>query len=235
MRNKVDQKIFVDLFAHPLTLLPVVGGLSGVIFAWAIGSATLALGGVVTTLVGLGIFASRMIFGLDKIAQKAQDQVLRENEEEKNRILDELEVKLQEDRDPRPEKCLQELRSLYVLLKTSSGTWVGPVRDDFERLFEICVKQIKKTDDLWRASRNVNGVAGKTLKRERERIVQEIEATTLQLMQTIEQFKSQAVQENASELAEARKELERTIEVAKKVDQRLADMGNKGYDPKEFE
>jgi hypothetical protein len=235
MKNKVDRKIFVDLFAHPTTLVPVVGGLSGVIFGWMVGSATMALGGVVGALVGFGIFASRMIFGLDKIAKKAQDQVLREHEEEKNRILDDLENKLKEDRDPRPEVCLRELRSLHMLLNSSSGSWVAPVKDDFERLFEICVRQIEKTDSLWRASRNANGVAGKTLKRERERIVQEIEATTLQLMKTIEQFKTQSVQESSSELAEARKELERTIEVAKKVDQRLADIGNKGYDPKEFE
>jgi hypothetical protein len=239
MRNEVNRKILVDLFGRPASFIPIVAGLSVLIVSWAAGSLGLAAAGFFSTIIGLGVFASRLIWGLDKIVAEAQQQVLQKTEEEKNKILDELEKKLKEDRDPRPEKCLQELRSLHTLLREASksnNAWVGPVVDDFERLFEICVKQIKKTDDLWRSSRTMNGVAGKTLKKERERIVQEIEATTLQLTQTIEQFKVQTAKNgDDAELADAREELKRTIEVAKKVDQRLADLGKKDYDLKEFE
>lgn len=238
MKNEVKRKIFIDLFASPVSLIPVVGGLTGAIFGWMIGSVTLAATGLLAAVAGVGIFATRLVWGLDAIVDEAHAKVLQQTIDEKNKALDALEVRLKQDRDPRPEKCLAELRSVQQLLQEeqkAGASWVGPVLDDFERLFEICVKQIQKTDELWRAYRTMNGAAGKALKQERDRIVEEIEHTTVHLVNTIGNLQSSTERESDSELSEARKELERTIEVAKRVDQRLAEIGNKSYDPKEFE
>ena len=237
MRNEITKKILVDLFARPFILLPVVGGLTAVIFSWMVGSAVLAIAGVASVLAGLGIFATRAIFGLDKMAKKAQEQYLQQIEEEKNETLDELERRLKQDRDPRPEKCLRDLRALHELLteaQKSNNTWVGQVKDDFDRLFEICVKQIEKTDQLWRASRKMRGMTKKKFKQEREKIVEEIEKTTAHLATAIQHFQIVSTDGN-NELAEARSELEQTIEISKRVGQRLANLDNKGYDPKDFE
>ncbi len=236
VKSQVRKRVLIDLFASKSVILPVVGGLTTLIVSWVTENPYIAFTGLGATLGGLGVFASKWVLGLEKITQQAYEEVIRKTKEQKNKILDDLEKRLKADRDPRPEKCLRELRELHLLLSQEEGIWAETILEDFERLFNVCVEQIKKTDDLWRKSRKSTGAAKKTYKKNRERLVKEIEETTLHLTKNIQQFKQQSDhQMTTSELSEAKQELERTIEVAKRVDQELSGIQNKGYDPKEFE
>ena len=77
--DEVKRKVYLDLFASPMTLLPFVGGATALLGSWAIGGVSLlTFGGIAGMVIGAGVFASRLIFGLDKLTERAyqysQDQ-----------------------------------------------------------------------------------------------------------------------------------------------------------------
>jgi hypothetical protein len=64
--DPVKRKIYLDLFAAPVTLVPLVGGLTALMAAWALGGhGLLTFLGISSVLAGIGMFASRLIFGLE--------------------------------------------------------------------------------------------------------------------------------------------------------------------------
>ena len=236
MKDEVNRKILLDLFTSPMTLIPVVGGLTCLILAFGIGSTVLAAGGFMAALVGAGIFTTKLVFGLNKITEKAYQEVMSERTQAQETNLDNLDSNLRQDKDPRPEQCLRELRAMKKIVGESArNTLIANIKDEFDRMFEICVKQIAQTDELWRASKELNGKAKQSIKDEREKIVIEIQQATQQLAESMQQIKSVGSKQNDAELADARKEFEQRIAVAKKVDERLANLTNKDYDIKEFE
>ena len=236
MRDEVNRKVMLDLFASPFTLVPVIGGLTLLILSVGLGSMTMAGAGIMSTLVGLGIFSTKLIFGLDKITEKAYKSIMEEREKARNDNLDHLDRVLRQDKDPRPEQCLVQLRSMHKMLKEAEdNSLASQILGEFERLFDICVKQIVKTDELWRAYRQMNGAVKQKLKEQREQIVSEIEATTQQLALSVQQIKTVGSAQNDAELEEAKKEFEQRIVIAKRVDERLANLNQKSYDIKEFE
>ena len=61
----------LDLFASPGTLIPIVAGLSSLLYAWAVGGdPTAGAIGIVGVLGGAGHFASRLVLGLEDMTQR---------------------------------------------------------------------------------------------------------------------------------------------------------------------
>ena len=117
--DAVRRKVWLDIFAAPTTLFPVVGGLTALMASWAIGgNSTLNIAGIAGVLGGIGILASRLILGLDKLTQDAYDYFVDRQRAEQEHSLEELDDKLVKDRDSRTQNCLRELRHLYSRLKT---------------------------------------------------------------------------------------------------------------------
>ena len=233
IKEETSKQLYLDLFVSRSVLIPVFFGLQASIFGWLLGSMLTVAGGFLTALFGLGIFGTRLVFGLDKLAQEAQQKVLERQEQTKEQDLDNLIVKLKRDRDPRPERCLQELRSLRKLLKTKvSGTFKTEILDNFDDLFKKCVKQITDTDELWSASLNLTGRTKKKIREEREKIVLDVEELTNRLVDYVHKAIENV---DDSESAQSLKELEQSIEIARKTEQRLSGLTDKIYDPKEFE
>lgn len=237
MKETIRNKVLLDLFATPETLLPFVGGISMLIVSWAMGWQMMLGASFMSACLGVGVFLTKFIFGLDRITQAAYQYEIDKKEQELNRVLDELDTKLRQDRDPRPENCLRRLRVLNKKVRDRSK--INPVGaellENFDRLFQICISKIKETDEMWRDSRNLGESSKKKVMREREKIVEEIEDVTSQLDHTVEQFQVIEVKKNDGEISELRRELEQTLLVAKKTEERLANLNSKSYDPKEFE
>lgn len=237
MKDEIKNRVLLDLFATPSTMVPFFGGLTMLILAWVMGWGIMLGASVISTCLGVGIFLTKFIFGLDKITQAAYQYEIDKKEQQLNKELDELDSKLRQDRDPRPENCLRRLRVLNK--KVRDRLKINPVGseliENFDRLFQICISKIKETDEMWRDSRNLGDSTKKKVMREREKIVEEIEDVTSQLDHTVEQFQVIEIKKNDGEISELRKELEQTLLVAKKTEERLANLNSKSYDPKEFE
>ena len=113
--DSVKRKILLDIFASPGTVLPIAGGITALLASWAVGGqSALNFAGVVGILGGFGIFASRLILGLEKITRDAYDHVMDKQKRSQEAALEHLQNRLETDEDPRTQVCLRDLRSLYT-------------------------------------------------------------------------------------------------------------------------
>jgi len=240
MREQVKQKIINDLVVTPLVIGPTMIGLTALMFGWAVASSTLAFLGFGAVLAGLGVFSTKLIFGLDSITKNAYETVIKEKEDKRNNELDDLEKKLcKNDRDPIPEACLRQLRTIYRdLKKKAEGNPLGmEVIANYEKTFDVCVKKLELTDQLLQDARGLTGDFKKEKLKKRANLVKEIESTTQKIVDSVNGFQVSVDKVDDQELSAVQTELSAILEVAKRTGERQAGLGTevKSYDPKEFE
>jgi hypothetical protein len=241
--DEVKRKVFIDLFASPGTLVPVVVGLTSLMFSWAVGGSPMANAvGIMGVLGGLGYFASRMTLGLEGMTQRAYETVMEGHRKEQKEALDELERRLTNDQDQRTETCLRQLRQLYGTFQQScfEGRVVAAhhqLVSQAEQIFKASVQQLQRSLELYELSQKLTGAAQGQVLAERERVIREVIETRDHLSSTIEQFQTFATRRNQSELGRLRDELDETLRVAQRTEERMANLGRKEkiYDESEFE
>ena len=241
--DPVKRKVLLDLFASPLTLLPVVGGATALLASWAFGgSPPLTFGGIAGMLGGIGMFASRIIFGLESLTNQAYEYVLQDQQDRQQAALQQLYSKLAEDRDPRTERLLAQLQSLYDQLKRDIDdgtitTVAHHVLDGVDNLFQVCVEYLDRSVHLWHTAERMKGQARDHVLQQREDLVLEVAKSCEHLEHTINQLHESATVRNKSNLAALRAELDETLRVARRAEERKGELGDgeKLYDPREFE
>jgi hypothetical protein len=240
--DEVKKKVLLDLFVSPWTVLPVAGGLSAWLLSWAIdGSAALNVVGLAGVLAGLGMIATRLIFGLEEITHDAYAYLHERTRQEQEAALDDLDRRLSGDNDDRTQTCLRELRQLYRLFQeqVQDGKISGSthrILDQVEKMFRACVTQLEKSYELWTSAQSLSGTARKSLLTQRDGVVAEVVETIRHLGRTVEQLHAFRRDESASELARLREELDDTIRVARRAEERIASLGQENvYDQAEFQ
>lgn len=237
--DDVKKKVLLDLFVSPWTVGPIVGGLSSWLLSWGMnGNTTLNLIGLAAVLTGVGIQASRVLFGLEKITAQAQGYLTEKERAEQERYLDALAARLRRDEDPRTEECLKRLRKLRGIFEseTPSGHAALSVKSKVDKLFEASVRQLERSCELWEKARKLPGGTRRPLLDERKKAVDEVVLTVNHLTRTVEQFHEFQLRDTDDELAKLREELDATIEVARRADELIGSIGeSKSYDASEFE
>ena len=228
--DEVKRKVYLDLFASPLTLIPLAGGLTSLMASWATGgNPTLTLAGIVGVLGSLGITISRMILGLEGITERAVSYRLEKQQKEREAALDRLFQKLQQDRDPRTETCLQQLRLLVGSLQTAAEkgnitTSAYEILDGVGNIFKQCVKQLEHSHALWETAQRMHGPAGDSLLGQRDDVVREVCQTVEEVSKKVDGYRLTETQRNQSDLAKLRRELDESIEAARRAEQRTAEL-----------
>ncbi len=241
--DEVKRKVMIDLFASPVTLGPLVVGLTSLLFSWAIGGDPVANAvGIVGVLGGVGCFASRLVLGLEGMTKRAYEAIAQHRQRQQNEALDTLVQRLQGDRDHRTETCLKQLRDLYDTFQNSclEGHVVSThhqLVSQVEQIFNASVQQLERSLELYQISQKLTGRAQADILSERERVIQEVMQTREHLSATIQQFQAFASRRSQSELSQLREELDETLRVAKRTEERMAELGHreKTYDESEFE
>lgn len=239
----VRNKVLLDLFASPSSLLPIVGGLSALILSWALegGAAATCLGlGMVGILGGLGIFATRLILGLEDITNKAYEYLHADKLKKQEEALDELQDKLRKDRDPRTQKSLRELRELYSTFVEDVNAGkitraAHEVLEIVEELFCASVDQLKRSYELWQSARKKDEPSKEKTLQRREEVVREVVDTIQHLARTIGQFRALSTKRDRKNLSRLREELDEAIQVARKTEKRMASWEQEAYSETEFE
>lgn len=220
--DELKKKVLLDLFVSPWTIVPIVGGLSAWLISWGIdGNTTLNLLGLVGVLTGAGIQASRLIFGLEELTQKAYGYLTEQQRRERDAKLDELSRNLEQDEDPRSEECLMKLRTLYASLESETnprGTAFA-FRQQVDALFHAAVRQLERSLELWQKANRLPHGAGRPLLIERQKAVDEVVETVEHLARTVEQYHSFRLKDDDHELSKLRQELDRTMEVARRAEE----------------
>ena len=111
------------------------------------------------------------------------------------------------------------------------------VMDSVDRMFHVCVDHLRQSYKLWQSAQQTTGRSRENTLRQREELIQEVEQSVSHLEQTIDQLQTVSSKRSKSELARLREELDETIRVAKRVEQRTEELMEKpkSYDPAEFE
>jgi hypothetical protein len=229
--DAVKRKVLLDIFAAPSTLLPIAGGLTALMASWATGGdALLTFAGIAGVLAGAGVLASRLILGLDKITQQAYDYLVDRQRHEQEDALERLDEQLVQDRDPRTQNCLRELRHLYSRLneKVDSGRITPAAYDVVEgvdKLFGMCVSQLEHSLELWETAKTMRGPARDSMLSQRDQLVREVCESVIHLGNTVDQFHLVTTKKNREDLARLRNELDESLAIAKRVEERKAELG----------
>jgi hypothetical protein len=234
--DEVKRKVLLDLFASPGTLLPIAGGLTLLMASWATGgNAVFNFGGIAGILGGVGVFATRMIVGLEGLTDRAYQYVLQKQRRQQQQRLAELDAQLSNDDDPRTETCLRSLRELYDAFRqdVQQGKITGAsydVLDGVDRLFHVCVSNLEHSHDLWQAAGRLSGSTRDTVLAERDEVIREVQETVDYLRHTMERWHALGVKKKKSELTQLRTELDESLRVARRTDERIAELeGNAAY------
>lgn len=228
--DEVKRKVYLDLFASPYNLLPVAGGLTSLMASWAVGgSPTLTMAGIVGVLGGIGVAASRLIWGLEGLTEKAYEYQVDKQQRDHERKLDALDGKLSRDRDPRTQACLRELRLLYDGLQRAAEkgnitTSSFEIIEGVGKVFDECVKQLEHSHNLWETARKMQGPARESMLAQRDGIIQEVVTTVVDVGAMVERYLVNQSKRNRSELSKVRQELDESIEAARRAEERTADL-----------
>ncbi len=237
--DEVKKKVLLDLFVSPWTIVPIVGGLSAWLVSWGVdGNTVLNMIGLGGVLAGMGIQASRLIFGIEDLTEKAHGYLTEKEQRERDRQLDELALKLQQDDDPRSEECLRRLRTLYASLEEEppANHTAITFRQNVDKLFRAAVRQLERSLELWEKAQRLPGPTGRPLLAERKNAIDEVVVTVNHLARTVEQYHAFQLKDSDDELAKLREELDQTIEAARRADEYIDAIEHPTmYDKEEYE
>lgn len=230
-RERFRQKYLLRLATAPMVFGPVVGGLSTLLAGWGLDMpGFVPFIGLAAAVVGIGTFATKLLTGDEGQAKAALNELESEAETERERELDRLAERLSQDRDERDERLLKDLRHLSNEFKRDDF-WPAELNshstfdlmNGVETLFSGCVDSLERQVRLVEIARNMSTQeARQPLVDERERILKEVAECITQLgrmYSSIQGLRGQG--EGNAELTRVRGELERSLEVASRVQERM--------------
>lgn len=234
LQKKVQRQVFLDLFASPSTILPVVFGATSLLLSWGLGGfAWLSFLGACGIIGGVGFCLTRLIFNLDKITERAYEYFINEQNAERQQTrkqsLKVLKSKLLLDNDDRTEVQFTALGHLYKRFQkeVSNSTLnidSGLIMEKVEELFDACMSQLETSYNLYVTSSKLSGSSKKPIVEQRENILKEIDESIALLGKTISEFQSLSTNRNGQDLSRLREELDRSMEVAKIAEERMSEI-----------
>lgn len=230
--DPVKRKVISELFFAPSVVLPIVGGISAGLLSWATGGSSYLTGAaVIGVLGGVGWMLTRMIFKVEDITESAMQAELDKRARDERRELDRLAEQLRTDRDHRTQDYLTLLRSLRGEFEEAAhrpGTKFrsAQVREQVSLVFRAAVEQLQRSFRLWELSENLAGKARDEVLADRETVLSEVQATVDRLSSTVTQFEQLMKSDNNADLATMREELETTMRIAKRTEERMRELEN---------
>lgn len=228
--DSVKRKVISELFFAPSVVLPIVGGLSAGLLSWATGGNLYLTGAAMAGVFGgFGWMLTRMIYKVEDITEQAMQAQLDKELREENSQLDTLAAQLRTDRDHRTQDQLTLLRSLrkdFEEAASQPGNQFksARIREQVGHVFGAAVDQLRQSFKLWELSENLVGDARQRVLDNREQVLQEIDATVDRLEATVKQFEELVKKDQQVDLASMREELEATMRVAKRTEERMREL-----------
>lgn len=226
------KKYLLGLLVSPVTFYPFLIGATIFLGGVATGFPFAVFGGVVAILAGAGIFVQRLLIGSTKHAEAAWEEIQKEIEEARERLLDDLAEKLLTDDDARTEHLLGDLRLLQKTFHggklTNSLNTVSSydITSGVDELFRACITLLEKSFSLWEtAHRITTKIAREAMLQEREEVLGKVRISIEDLGALISAVNALEMGHGeTSQLERIRKELVTNLEVARRVDERMRNL-----------
>lgn len=234
--DDVQKKVLLDIFAAPISLFPVVGGVTSLLLGWGFSSSILVAAGAIAILAGLGVLGTRLVFGLENLTNKACEHLHNQKAQDQQNRLDDLEENLKKDRDPRTQALLCDLRGIHetFVADIESGKIARATREVVEivdGLFQACVANLEQSYAIYRANKGRKRQDND----ERDAIVQEVADTVDRLRTTVTQFRAIEKKKQKKDVSRLMGDLDRALEVARATENRMASWDDDGESQHEFE
>jgi hypothetical protein len=231
--GKIRRKILLRALSAPATVAPFVAGVTAMVATWAMGLRPEA--GVLAGLAGVlgsgGAFLTKIFLGGETLAREALDEARQEEHAESERLLDELDVRLCQDKDPRTEAALRDLRNLiraFDELAAANSAGLSAVStveiaSGVKALFDQCVESLDRSLKLYRTAARLKTQAARApILKQRDAIIEEVGRSLSQLGQVLVAIQNLGSGEGAvSELTKVGEELDQRLAVAKQVERRV--------------
>ena len=230
MLKELRRRVLRKIFLAPTVVLPVVAGMSAWLISWAgDGVSSLNMIGLIGVIGGIGWAATRAIFGTEALTQQAYNEMSLETVQAENQKLDQLDQLLCQDNDPRDQDLLRMLRTQRAQFREIAGqpslaSRSTEVLARVEQLFRASVKNLAECYQLWLQSQSLGKMEQKALLYEREKLIQEIRRTVDQGQKSLSEYKELSKRAVGTDLNELRGELESSIEIAKRTEERLREL-----------
>ncbi len=231
--GQIRRKVLLRLLGHPVVIAPLVLGISACIAAWALdwpaalGWFSMFAGAVASA----GAYITRVILDDGKTARTVIAEMQQRDQRAIQTALDELDRRLvSSDDDPRPEAALRDLRALvraFDEFADKSDALRAPalldVRSRARQIFDSSVRSLEQTLQLGDTAKILHlPEARRPLLEQREKIIAEIQAGVKQLGDTLAALQRLGTgTQSTRELARLRDELDQSLQVASRVEDRL--------------
>lgn len=222
--NDFRKKILLDLFVTPITVLPMTIGISLLMLSTILGSGWGFIG-FCCCLLGIGGLVTNFLFNLRNICDRAIMQLMEKKTKDRNTALDELDVKLSSDRDPRDQTALRNLRGIYDCLMEDlrngkiDAAVPSSMFDQIESIFDGCVVQLERQHEIWQTSRKVTGHLKNGLLKQKDSILDEVELSVKSLAEVVDEVRALGLKSHTGELSKLQQRLNSQLVAAKATDQ----------------
>jgi len=230
--KRLRRKLILKLMSSPMTLVPMMAGVSAIAGSWAM-DVNMGLGlfvGLAAFMIAGGAFMTRLIVGGENAARKAIDELQHETLAEQEQALDDLESRLKEDGDKRTEAALGDLRAIAEAFE-HKDLWTDglnsksafDIMDGVGRLFDRCVGSLEQTLHLWQlAGKMQTKSARRPILEQREEIIKEVARSIGQLGKIlVDVQKFEGTSESTAGLGSLRDELDQSLDFAKQVEEKV--------------
>lgn len=232
--EELRKRILREIFVAPSVVLPIVGGASAWLLSWAGGGGSdmLNLVGLAGVLGGIGWFATRFIFQLDDISQKAMQDLAQEALQKEENHLNELQKRLATDKDPRTEQYLILLRENRADLEKLAQTPGIQIRSleilkQARQLFWAATEQLDQSLKMYQLAEKLSGAQKQGVLAQREHCLSEARESAEHLRDAISAFRQFADKNLQRDMDSLQLELAESIQAAKRSEERLRDLQNR--------
>ena len=231
-RSALRKQVFKELATSAWVLLPAAAGLTAIFVGWALGQGTALLSflGIAGILAGAGALVTRWILKGDDLIHSAIEKLQNQARAQREAELDQLQRRLESDNDPRTGESLRILRDLEaqfrLMLKESAESNATPpveIVSMVERLIRSSISSLEKSLTLWQAAqRMMTRQASQNALQRREGVLVEVERSIRQMAKTLDGIREMSLKaQSATQLAAIRKELDTSLQVARRVEERM--------------
>jgi len=233
--KNLAKRVMADIAGSPLVLLPFMAGSAAFASLFALGlkgSAALgvALVGLAGLLTSVGTFLTKFILGRDTRVKQLIEASRDKAKRDKRKALDHFHHRLTMDGDERTETAMQDLRSLRQAFQQLdkiapdlNQAMIDDIQQRSEELFQQCMSSLEKTLQLWKTAESLaSETARKPILEQREKLVGDVVQTVEHMSRTLASVQGITDRSDGDvRLQRLRGELDQSLEVAKKVEQRV--------------
>jgi hypothetical protein len=227
--SRLYRRVFSKLLWSPWTVTPAALGGGALTFGAATGNWWWMFLGFSGFLTACGTLATNWILRGDSIARQAVEELQNETLKQREAKLNDLDRRLRKDKDPTDERIFQQLREYYQAFKDAvQGASLTDRRISFEvtskveDLFRACVNSLERSLELKQAAAQMATQQGRrATQAQREQLLEEVAQSVQHMAAIVDDIHALRLEQNTQNLARLRQELDESIDVARRVEDRM--------------